>query len=310
MKTTLNILLLALLALAVKAADKPQPALTVAVYDFTGEAGTAGSGSKVTALITADLSSATNLVLVERAALDKALSEQALGISGMLNSDAVAKIGQLTGAKILVSGQVFKASTDRLVIVANVIGTETGRLYAAKVDGAPDNLVQLTADLSRKVAQTISEQTTNLVTPPPESREQFLARLLKSIEGTNRPSVLMTITAHNQWGNSWPDSGVANELGQLLMKAGFPVLDAASDRKPDVEITGHIAWDSGKQRGNLVASTATLQIKATDRRTGAIIALDHQESSATGLGGMVASHAATVKVTDELAERILPALAK
>src|ERR1035437_4042653 len=155
MKQNLIILLLAMLALISSAADKPQSALTVAVYDFKGDADTASFGGKVTTLVTANLTTETNLVLVERAELTAALSEQAFGISGMVSSDAAAKIGQITGAKVLVAGQVIKTGDNHLAIVANIIGTETGRLFADKVEGAADSLSDLTSDLSRKIAQTI-----------------------------------------------------------------------------------------------------------------------------------------------------------
>src|SRR5262249_23167758 len=95
--------------------------LTVAVYDFTDTDKKAGAmGAKVTALVTADLAADTNFVMLERAELNKALSEQAFGVSGMVSSDAAAKIGQITGAKVLVAGQVIKTDGNHLVVVANI----------------------------------------------------------------------------------------------------------------------------------------------------------------------------------------------
>src|SRR5690242_11132151 len=132
--------------------------LTVAVYDFKGDGEAAGYGNNATTLVTADLTTETNLVLVERSELNKALSEQAFGASGMVSSDAAAKVGQITGAKVLVAGQVIKTGKDHLIIVANIIGTETGRLFADEVEGTADNFTSLTSDLSRKIAQTITSQ--------------------------------------------------------------------------------------------------------------------------------------------------------
>src|ERR1035441_4960905 len=109
-KLNLSILLFAALAASGVAANKPQSALTVAVYDFTEpDKDPAGYGTKVTALVTADLTVETNLVMVERAGLKKVLGEQAIGVSGLVTSDTAAKIGQITGAKVLVSGQVINA---------------------------------------------------------------------------------------------------------------------------------------------------------------------------------------------------------
>jgi TolB-like protein len=309
MKTKhLSILLFAALTMIAGAADKPQTALTVAVYDFKGDVDTASFGGKVTTLITANLTAETNLVMLERADLTKALNEQAFDLSGMVNSDAATKIGQITGVKVLVAGQVIKTSGDHLVIVADIIGTETGRLFADKVEGAADNLMGLTSDLSRKIAQTIRAQATNLVLPVAESRAEFLDRIVKNIKGKNRPSVSVKFSQYNQYGNTWFENEAAGELGAILLKARFTVLDDNSDRKPDLEITGVISTGWGTQRGDLVTSRATLGLKIQERRTGIIIALDRQESTVSGVGPMVVEPASKVKAVDDLAERILSVL--
>src|ERR1700744_113403 len=128
MKKYLALSLVAFVTMVAAAAETP-PALTIAVYDFKSGGNSADLGSKVTALVTADLATETNHVMVERAQLTKALSEQAFGVSGMVNSDAAAKVGRITGAKVLVAGRVLKGDEgNHLTIVANIIGTETGRL--------------------------------------------------------------------------------------------------------------------------------------------------------------------------------------
>lgn len=309
-KTNLTLLLLAALTALASAADKPQPALSVAVYDFTGDAEAAGYAGKATSLVTADLTTETNLVVLERADLNKVLNEQAFGISGMVSADAAAKIGQVTGVKVLVAGQAIKTDGNHLVIVANIIGTETGRLFAAKVEGSPDNLMPLTADLSRQIARIISAQATNLMAPAAESHEERVARIVNSIKGKNRPSVSVDISAYNGLGNSWRDTTSTSELANLLLKAGFPVVDENSDKKPDVIITGTTGVGTGLPRGELVTGRVLIELKVQERRTGDILCCDHQEATAIDIGVSLAGSAAGIKATDELAERILPLLAK
>jgi TolB-like protein len=300
-----SILTFALVAVAVVAADAPL--LTVAVYDFKGAPGAGYFGGKVTPLITADLATETNFVMVARAELDKALNEQAFGVSGMVSSDAAAKIGQITGAKVLVAGEIVKTDENHLVIIADIIGTETGRLFADKVEGAPDKLLQLTADLSRKIAQTITDQATNLVAPPVESHEDWLNRIAKSVTGTNRPSVSVNIL----WSrNMFPGVAINGEWGIVLMKAGFPVVDKNSDRKPDITITGVYDNSQGPRHGELFSYRTTVEVKIQDRRTGNIIAFDRQESSFTDAAKVGADRSCQVNAVDALAERILPLLAK
>jgi TolB-like protein len=302
-----TLLWLAALAMAAYAADAPKPALTVAVYDFTGEAGAASYGKMAATLVTADLAAETNLALVERVELSKSLREQAFGVSGMVSSDAAAQIGHLTGAKVLVAGQVVKSGDNHLVLVANIIGTETGRLFADQVEGGADKLTDLTSQLSRKIARTISDQTTNLVAPAQETSAQRLARIIKSIPGTNRPSVSVNILLPAGTGHS---ATAEAEFGIILLKAGFQVVDEKSERKPDIEITGVDDLSAAPNQGGLFSSRAVIELKIQERRSGNILAFDRQESTATDAARMGADGAAQVNAVDALAERILPLLAK
>src|SRR5580658_9056208 len=123
------VLLFAILFIVAPMAVTAEEMLTVAVFDFASpDDAVQDLGPKVATLINADLSAEPNLVLVERAELDKALGEQELGLSGTVTPDSAARVGQLTGAKVLVTGRVFKVE-DNLVLVAKIIGTETSRVY-------------------------------------------------------------------------------------------------------------------------------------------------------------------------------------
>jgi TolB-like protein len=300
-------LLFAALAMFAHAADAPKSPLTVAVYDFTGEAGAASYGKNVTTLVTADLATETNLALVERKELTKTLREQAFGVSGMVSSDAAAQIGHLTGAKILVAGQVLKTGDNHLVIVANIIGTETGRLFADKVEGGADHLMDLTTQLSAKIAQTISDQTTNLLAAAQDTSAERLARILKAITGTNRPSVSVNILVPPGTGHS---ATAETEFGSLLLKAGFKVVDDKSDRKPDIEITGVDDISAAPGQGGLASSRAVIELKVQERRTGNILLFDRQEATASDAAMSAAQGAAQVNAVDALAERLFPLLAK
>jgi TolB-like protein len=307
MKTNFTLFALVVILLLADAAAQAAPP-TVAVYDFTGDGDAAGYGRQLTTLVTADLTTETNLVMLERAELDKALSEQAFGMSGMVSSDAAAKIGQITGAKVLVAGQVIKTDDGHLVIVADIIGTETGRLFASQVEGGPENLLDLSAALSRKIAKTISDQATNLITPAQESSEDHQERIIKSISGTNRPSVSVDILY--PVGKGRHSATAEAELGHILLSAGFAVVDGHSDRKPDIEITGMDDIGPGPRQGALYNYRCVVDLKIQERRTGEILGFDHQVSTATDTARAAADKSSQVNAIDALAERVLPLLAK
>src|SRR5690242_6209292 len=108
MKTFLKLTLIALLALS---ADRVFAAtndvLTVAVFDFDSkDEAVRDLGPKIATLVNANLSAEPQIITVERAELDKVLGEHELGLSGSVSADSAAKVGQLTGAKVLVTGRV------------------------------------------------------------------------------------------------------------------------------------------------------------------------------------------------------------
>jgi TolB-like protein len=303
----LTVLTILMLAAGVSAAGK-NPPLTVAVYDFTDtDKDTTGYGSKVTALITADLTTETGLVMVERSDLKKALGEQALGVSGMVNSEEAAKIGQVTGVKVLISGQVIQTEKNRLVIVADIVGTETGRLFAEKVEGATEKFTSLTADLSRKIARNIREHAASFVNET-QSHEAYLEHIVSSVKGTNRPSV--SVDFHLPRGSTPPIPTANSEMAIILQKAGFAVVDANAERKPDIEISGFSDSDVGPKRSDLYSVRTVVEAKVRERQTGKIIVVDRQIVDAVDIGVMTAQRSSEVRAVDAMAEKILPLLAQ
>src|SRR5690606_30598599 len=124
----LPILLLGLLSvLPLHAEDAPR-FISAAVLDFnaSGEADEV-LGREASNLIAVSLTLEDDIVLVERAELKKILGEQQLGLSGAVNTATAAKVGELTGAKVLVTGRIINVGGTKIV-VAKVIGTETSRV--------------------------------------------------------------------------------------------------------------------------------------------------------------------------------------
>src|SRR5439155_5430533 len=126
--------------------------LTVAVFDFESrDDGMRDAGRNAATLIGADLSANPHIITVERAELEKILGEQELGLSGTVSPETAAKVGHLTGAKVLVTGRVFRADKE-LVLVAKIIGAETSRVYGELAKGqAATAITDLASDLAKKV---------------------------------------------------------------------------------------------------------------------------------------------------------------
>jgi hypothetical protein len=307
---SLPVLLFAMSSLAPAAHSAPasQPAFTVAIFDFESrDEAVRDLGPKVATLLNASLSADPQIITVERAELEKVLGEQELGLSGTVSPDTAAKVGHLTGAKVLVTGRVFKADKE-LVIVAKIIGTETSRVYGELVKGpAASPITDLSGDLARKIAATVSEKGDTLVAKV-ESREDRIARIKKSLKEGKLPAVSVRI-GERHFGQPVIDPAAETELGLILRECGFTLVDDKSKEKADVEITGDAFSAYGMRKGNLISCKARVELKA-QKRTGEILAVDRQISVAVDIAEQTAAKTALQQAAAELAERLGPKLSQ
>jgi hypothetical protein len=306
-KYLLSILLLN--ALAGAPAQAAPKILSLAVFDFDSkDENVRDLGAKVATLINANLSADPQIITVEREELAKILGEQELGLSGTVSPGSAAKVGQLTGAKVLVTGRVFKTDND-LIIVAKIIGTETSRVYGEIAKGnASASIADLSGELAKKISKIVAEKADTLVAET-VSREERIKKIVDSLKGGKRPAVSVKI-AERHFGTAVIDPAAETELSLVLQKAGFTVVDDKSDKKPDIEITGEAFSAFGMRKGNLISCRSRIELKAQEREGGKIILVDRQTSVAVDIAEQIAAKSALQNVVDELAERLLPALAK
>ena len=283
------------------------PILTVAVFNFDAkDDGVRDLGTQTATLINANLSAIPDLVTVERSELEKVLGEQELGLSGTISADTAAKVGHLTGAKVLVTGRVFKADKET-VIVAKIIGTETSRVYGELVKSAAKPITELSTELAQKIAATITAKADTLVAKV-ESREELVERLKKLVAGRNLPAVSVKI-GERHFGQPVIDPAAETELLLILQQCGFTVVDDKSAQKADVEITGDAFSAFGLRKGNLISCKARVELKV-QKRDGDILVIDRQTSVAVDITEQTAAKTALQNAAAELAERVVPKIAK
>jgi hypothetical protein len=308
MKLMHTSILALLLAAGLTARAATPDILTVAVFDFESkDEAVRDLGPKVAALLTATLSADPQIITVERTELEKVLGEQELGLSGTVSADTAAKVGHLTGAKVLITGRVFKVDKET-TIVAKVIGTETSRVYGDMVSGPPaSSITDLSGALSKKIAAIVTEKGDTLVAKV-ESRESRIARLKRSLKSGDLPAVSVKI-GERHFGQPVIDPAAETEFGLLLKECGFKLVDDKSPDKADIEITGDAFSALGMRKGNLISCKSRVEIKV-HKRTGEILATDRQTSVGVDIAEQTAAKTALQNAAFELAERIIPTLAR
>jgi len=290
-----------------KGKAEPEVVYPVALLGFEERgAGVKDLGPKVADLLFAKLSAKPDLYLVERAELKKALDEQALNLSGAVKADEATKVGQLTGAKLLVTGSILMAD-KKLYLIAKVIGTETGKVVGASVEGAvSDDLGGLVGKLADEITAKIGKDAAKLV-PKPAPVVDRIAALEKKLGKATRP-VVYILVPERHIGTPTIDPAVQTEVSRFCKATGFEVVDPdeGGKAKADVLITGEGFSEVAGRVGGLVSVRARVELKAVDRKTGKVLAADRQTAVVVDLAELVAGKQALQDAAAALAERVLP----
>lgn len=134
----------------------------IAVLDFEligDKLETAGMGAILSEWFTTSIVKSGRFDVVERAMLQKILSEQKLAQTGIIDDTSASKLGRILGVKVIITGSVLRLG-DSIEINSRVISVESGSIIAAeniRGDTSEDmhNLVdRLTAKIMRNFPLT------------------------------------------------------------------------------------------------------------------------------------------------------------
>lgn len=282
--------------------------VTVAVLDFESSLpGNKELGKQISDTLTALLSGEPGITIVERSRLASILSEQELNATGLVDPQQAVRIGQLVGARLLVTGRAF--SVDRSVfITVKIIGTETTLVDGMLVKGAVGaDVGDLTIELGEKLPARVREAAPRLLPPPPQPDP--LEALKKRLADRRLPVVQIAVNEQHFGQSRVPDPAVDAELRRMLTQCGFTVIDATEidPAKAGVEviIKGEAFSEFGARIGNLVSCTARAEINVVDRITGKTILSDRTTTRAADLSEQIAAKTALQQAGREIALKIL-----
>ena len=193
--------------------------------------------------------------------------------------------------------------------MAKIIGTETSLVLGASVDGKlSEELEPLVEKLADKVAEAIAAKSDDLVAKVVAKSDQ-LAALKEKLKKGQKPTVMVKVT-EKHLGAATIDPAAQTELMLFLKECGFTVIDAEEGQraKADVIITGEGISAFATRHGNLMTVKARLEIKAVERATDKVLAVDRQTTVVVDLTEQLAGKAALQEAAAAVAERLLPKL--
>jgi len=297
---------LGLLGLALGVRLAAQPVIPAAILPFNemGD-GVKGEGPKVGLLLFAELIAQPELYLVEREDLNKALQEQEINLSGLVNPAEAVRVGYLTGARILITGSLIESGNSRF-LVAKVIGTETSRVLGASVRGTKDSSTEvLTTELAEKIVTLLEERSGELL-PEVVAPEDRIRNLTEALAGKELPTLSIRITEQHI-GRQAVDPAAETEFQRYALDAGFTVLEPGQGAT--LRLVGEAFSEFAVRRGNLISVKARVEIKILDENN-QVIAVDRQTRVAVDLSEHIAAKTALQEAGADLAERMLPRLGK
>ncbi len=289
--------------------DEGRPLATAVLHFESSDDALSKQGAEIGVLLEADLSTSEHAITVEREEVDKVLSEQELGRSGLVSADTAAKIGSLTGAQVLVTGRLF-AVGDQFMIVAKIISTETSRVYGVTTTlGDLNGLGPATQDLATKIDGVLASHRDVLVVPE-ESPQQRLQRWRTVLGQRPLPSVTVAITERD-YTQPTIDPAAQTQMMMDLQALGFEVVNPDQSRKkPDLLVSGEAFSELGARHGNLVSSRGRIELKVTRATSHDLLWVDSETQVAVDIGNRTAGKEALEKAADRLVERMLPKLTK
>ena len=273
MLASIRLVILALAACLIAATtlhaeEAPAPPLSAAVLDFQdGANGLDGVGPAISALLQVQLTIHSQAILVERTELNEVLAEQELTLSDAVTPGQAAKVAQLTGAEVLISGRVF-AVQNRIHIVAKVISASTSRVFGATAaydKGKPlDDAVE---KLGQDVAKILSEKTTDL--RGGMSIEQRVIANMKTLMENREPGKIYVHIPEEIIQTVVPDPAAETELARTFELVGWQSVESAE--QADLIVRGEAFAEAAIRRGNLWFSRARLEIKVHDKENNVIL---------------------------------------
>lgn len=275
---------------------------TVAVLPFEArdrQAASTDMGKSVAELLNIALMESGNADMVERAELDAALNELQLSAVGLTSKESQVKLGRFIGAKILITGSLFKSGSKNFVIV-KIIGTETSRVMGASASGS-ENFTDLVPMLAPKVSAILEKQSAKLL--PKELDNDTVTLQLKKIVKGNKRKVFVKIK--EDIAVAVPDPAAETELKKLLLALDFQVVNTRDEA--DFAVTGEAIAANAGTFHKFTSASARLELSIFNKNKKLLATSAARETLAGGTY-IIAAKEAIAQTALKLAGELFPVM--
>jgi hypothetical protein len=109
-------------------------------------------------------------------------------------------------------------------------------------------------------------------------------------------------------GQATIDPAAETELALYCTELGFKVIDPDEGDKDDADVLliGEGFSEFAARHGNLISVKSRLEVKAVERKTGRVLAIDRQVTVAVDLTEQIAGKTALQDAAANIADRLLP----
>ena len=144
--------------------------IKVAVIDFSGNKFWTNDAKIVTEIIMSELATSKKISVAERSELKKVLNEHGLNLSGVVNPDEAAQLGQFMALNKLITGSLGKLG-GKYVITAKMIDIESAKIELAVTETLQDN--SMLSSAAKIVARKLLDGIENKKTVNESEREML-----------------------------------------------------------------------------------------------------------------------------------------
>jgi hypothetical protein len=235
---------------------------------------------------------------------------------------------------VLVIGRAYVID-EEIMITARIVGVETGRVYISQVRGSTrDQMLPILDRLAEEVHKDVVARRDQLVAPNVSAnRERLFNSLADQLKGKKLPKVVVAMPEVH-YGTPSVDPAGETEMILWLTKCGFTVIDSgSSDRSmqawakdyyadsgspaisrvipedTSIIIIGQAFSEGAGRFGDIISAKARVEVRALDRKTGAVLAIARRNTAAVDLAENIAGKKAIQDAACSIAYEMIPKLA-